>query len=401
MNLLIKNVNIIDETSNFKGDLYIENGIIKEISDDIEKQCETIDGNGKTLMPAFIDTHAHFRDPGFTYKEDIETGSKAAVRGGYTTVTLMGNTNPIASTKAVKDMVENKAKEIGLVDAYQCITITKDLDGKTLSHLEEFEKNKNLKAITDDGRGVCDSNIMHDAMLIAKRNDWLIMSHAEDHDVSKISMRLAENMMTYRDIELAKFTGAKLHMAHVSTKEALEYIKQGKESGAKITCEVTPHHIFFNNEISNYRVNPPIREKADVAALINGIKMGYVDCIGTDHAPHTDEEKKKGAPGLTGIELSFSVCYTKLVKQEKLSLNKLSSLMSANPAKLLGINKGKIQIGYDADFVLVDLDKEFIVNRENLVSKSKNTPFDGYKLQGDVILTIKKGQVVYKNNLFN
>lgn len=401
MELLIKNVNIVDKSNNFNGDLYIKNGVIKEISDKIEKDCRVIDGEGKVLMPAFIDTHAHFRDPGFTYKEDIETGSKAAVRGGYTAVTLMGNTKPIASSRDVKEMVEEKARQIGLVDAYQCVTITKDLDGKTLTHLDEFEGDVNLKAITDDGRGVCDSNIMHEAMLIAKRNNWIVMSHAEDHDLSKISMRLAENMMTYRDVELAKFTGAKLHMAHVSTKEALEYIKAGKEKSDKITCEVTPHHLFFNNKISNYRVNPPIREKEDVEALVHGIKMGYVDCIGTDHAPHTDEEKEKGAPGLTGIELAFSVCYTKLVKEEGISLNKLSALMSGNAGEILSINKGKIQIGYDADLILLDLDSEFIVDRNKLVSKSKNTPLDGYKLSGDVVLTIKAGQVVYKNSSFN
>lgn len=396
MNLLIKNVNIVDESHDFKGDLYIQNGKIKELSDNITKECKVIDGKGLVLMPAFIDTHAHFRDPGFTYKEDIETGSKAAVRGGYTAVTLMGNTKPISSTKEIKDMVEEKAREIGLVDAYQCITITKDLDGKTLSHLEAFEGDKSLKAITDDGKGVCDSKIMHDAMLIAKRNNWIVMSHAENHEVSKISMRLAENMMTWRDVELAKFTGARLHMSHVSTKEAINYIKEGKESGAKVSCEVTPHHIFFNNKINNYRVNPPIREEEDVKSLIHGIKMNYVDCIGTDHAPHTDEEKLKGAPGLTGIELAFSVCYTKLVKEEGISLNKLSSLMSGRAGELLGVNKGKIQVGFDGDIVLLDLNKEFIVDRKKLVSKSKNTPFDGVKLYGDVVLTVKEGKIVYK-----
>ncbi|MGL5067142.1 MAG: dihydroorotase [Sarcina sp.] len=395
MELLIKNANIIDKAHNFFGDLYIENGKIKEISDNIDKSCKVIDAKRKVVMPAFIDTHAHFRDPGFTHKEDIETGSKAAVRGGYTAVTLMGNTNPISSTIEVVDMVENRAKEIGLVDAYQCATITNNLDGKTLDHLDAFEGTDRIKVITDDGKGVCDSNIMYKAMLKAIKNNWLIMSHAEDHDLSKISMRLAENMMTHRDVELAKFTGARLHMSHVSTIEAIDYIKRGKECGANVTCEVTPHHIFLDTSKSNYRVNPPIREKEDVNSIIDAIRLGIVDCIGTDHAPHTDEEKEKGAPGMTGIEIAFSICYTKLVKEEGMSLNKLSDLMSGRPGEILDINKGKIQIGYDADLVILDTEKEFVVDRKKLVSKSKNTPFDGLTLSGDIDMTIKGGKIVY------
>lgn len=399
MELLIKNANIVDKAHSFYGDLYIENGVIKEISDNIDKNCKVIDANGRIVMPAFIDTHAHFRDPGFTHKEDIQTGSKAAVRGGYTAVTLMGNTNPIASRIEVIDMVEQRAKEIGLVDAYQCATITENLDGKTLSHLDAFEGMDRIKVITDDGKGVCDSNIMYQAMLKAKENNWLIMSHAEDHDLSKISMRLAENMMTHRDVELAKYTGARLHMSHVSTIEALDYIKRGKEFGANVTCEVTPHHIFLDTTKSNYRVNPPIREKEDVAAIIDAIRLGVVDCIGTDHAPHTDEEKAKGAPGMTGIEIAFSICYTKLVKEEGMSLNKLSDLMSGRAGEILGINKGKIQIGFDGDLVILDTEKEFVVDRQKLVSKSKNTPFDGITLSGDVDMTIKAGQVVYSKEV--
>ncbi|MGL4654316.1 MAG: dihydroorotase [Sarcina sp.] len=399
MELLIKNANIVDKAHNFYGDIYIKNGIIKEISDNIDKNCKVIDAGGKIVMPAFIDTHAHFRDPGFTHKEDIETGSKAAVRGGYTAVTLMGNTNPISSTIDVINMVENRAKEIGLVDAYQCATITKNLDGKTLSHLEAFEGTDRIKVITDDGKGVCDSNIMYQAMLKAKENNWIIMSHAEDHDLSKISMRLAENMMTHRDVELAKYTGARLHMSHVSTIEAIDYIKRGKEYGANVTCEVTPHHIFLDTTKSNYRVNPPIREKEDVTAIIDAIRLGVVDCIGTDHAPHTDEEKAKGAPGMTGIEIAFSICYTKLVKEQGMSLNKLSDLMSGRAGEILGINKGKIQIGFDGDLVILDTEKEFVVDRQKLVSKSKNTPFDGITLSGDIDMTIKAGKVVYSKEM--
>ena len=396
MNLLIKNVNLIDESNNFFGDIYIENGLIKELGTSLNKECETLDGKGLVLMPAFIDTHAHFRDPGFEYKEDIESGSKAAVRGGYTTVTLMPNTKPVCSSKKVLDYVVNKGKEVDLVDLYQTVSITKNLSGEEINHLKEFEGNPNVKAITDDGKGVSDSKIMMEAMKIAKANNWIVMSHAESPEFSKVDMRLAENMMTWRDITLAKFIDCRLHMSHVSTKEAMKYIIEGKNDGVKVTCEITPHHLALNNKISNYRVNPPIREEEDVNFLIKAIKMNYVDCIGTDHAPHSKEDKEKGAPGMIGIEQAFSICYTKLVKENHISLNKLSQLMSGNAAKLLNINKGKLQPGFLGDLVLIDLNKKRIFKEEDIVSRSKNTPFNGMEFYGDVVVTIKNGKIVYK-----
>ncbi|NGT58197.1 dihydroorotase [Clostridium perfringens] len=396
MNLLIKNVNLIDESNNFFGDIYIEKGLIKELGTELNKECETLDGKGLVLMPAFIDTHAHFRDPGFEYKEDIESGSKAAVRGGYTTVTLMPNTKPVCSSKEILDYVVNKGKEVGLVDLYQTVSITKNLSGEEINHLREFEGNPNVKAITDDGKGVSDSKIMMEAMKIAKENNWIVMSHAESPEFSKVDMRLAENMMTWRDITLAKFVDCRLHMSHVSTKEAMKYIIEGKNDGVKVTCEITPHHLALNNKISNYRVNPPIREEEDVNFLIKAIKMNYVDCIGTDHAPHSKEDKEKGAPGMIGIEQAFSICYTKLVKENHISLNKLSQLMSGNAAKLLNINKGKLQPGFLGDLVLIDLNKKRIFKEEDIVSRSKNTPFNGMEFYGDVVLTIKNGKIVYK-----
>ncbi|WP_447405713.1 dihydroorotase [Clostridium perfringens] len=396
MNLLIKNVNLIDESNNFFGDIYIEKGVIKELGTELNKECETLDGKGLVLMPAFIDTHAHFRDPGFEYKEDIESGSKAAVRGGYTTVTLMPNTKPVCSSKEILDYVVNKGKEVGLVDLYQTVSITKNLSGEEINHLKEFEGNPNVKAITDDGKGVSDSKIMMEAMKIAKENNWIVMSHAEIPEFSRVDMRLAENMMTWRDITLAKFVDCRLHMSHVSTKEAMKYIIEGKNDGVKVTCEITPHHLALNNKISNYRVNPPIREEEDVNFLIKAIKMNYVDCIGTDHAPHSKEDKEKGAPGMIGIEQAFSICYTKLVKENHISLNKLSQLMSGNAAKLLNINKGKLQPGFLGDLVLIDLNKKIIFKEEDIVSRSKNTPFNGMKFYGDVVVTIKNGKIVYK-----
>lgn len=396
MNLLIKNANIIDAYENFNGDILIIDGKISEIGKEINKtEVETIDAKGLTLMPAFIDTHAHFREPGLTHKEDIESGSKAAAKGGYTGVCLMGNTNPICSTRDVVEYVRNRAKEVGLVDIHQCVSITENFGGKSIEHLNAFEDDSELVAITDDGVGVMDSSIMMKAMEKAKENNWIVMSHAEDKTFSKIDMRIAEDLMTIRDLYLAKVTKARLHMAHVSTIESITAIRRAKKEGANVTCEVTPHHIGLTTEESNYRVNPPIREKDDVKAIIEGIKDGTVDCIGTDHAPHTQEDKEKGAPGMVGLETAFSICYTELVKKYGITINKLSELMSRNPANILGMNKGSITIGKDGDLVLVDLNKEVIIDKDKFVSKGKNTPFHGRKYFGEVVMTIKAGKVIY------
>jgi dihydroorotase len=338
--------------------------------------------------------HTHFRDPGLTYKEDIFTGSSAAVRGGYTGVNLMANTKPICSDMETFNYVVNKAKEYGLVDAHQIVSITRNLEGKDTSHLEDIDWEK-VKFVSDDGKGVSDSKVMIQAMLQAKKYGATIICHAETAELSSLDMRLAENTMTWRDISLAKFTGCKLHMAHVSTKEAMAYVVEAKESGASVTCEVAPHHIALTEDISTYRVNPPIRAKEDVEALIKAIKDGYVDAIATDHAPHTAEDKKNGAPGISGIETSFSVCYSSLVKAGHISLNKLSEIMSKRPAELMAFNKGKISIGYEGDLVLVDLDKKYVVKGEEFASKGKNTCFEGHEVYGQVLKTIKAGKVVY------
>lgn len=397
MNLLIKNARIVDYSQDFIGDIYIENGNIKEVGLDINIDAiNVIDAKGLTLMPSFIDTHAHFREPGLTYKEDIETGSKAALRGGYTGVCLMANTKPICSSKEVLEEVRNREKELNLIDLHQCISVTKGFNGKDITHLDNFANDNRLKAISDDGVGIMDSEIMYKAMLKAKEHGWVIMSHAEDHSFSDIDMRIAENIMTLRDIYLAKETGARLHMCHVSTKEAIGYIKSAKKRFSNITCEVTPHHISLTKDINNYRVNPPIREKEDVHEIINAIKDGIIDCIGTDHAPHTKEDKEKGSPGMVGLETSFPICYTSLVKSGAINLNKLSEIMSKNCADILGMNKGRISPGVEGDVVLLDLDKKIKVNSEEFNSKGKNTPFQGMEFYGEVQMTIKAGRILYK-----
>jgi dihydroorotase len=392
MELLIKNARIIDSSQNFKGDVYIKFGIIQELGANLTKNCETIDAEGLVLMPSFIDLHSHFRDPGQTYKEDIYSGSLAAVRGGYTAVNLMANTIPVCSDMNTVNYVLDKSRTINLIDIHQTVSITKDMLGQDITHLDKLDSE--VRMISDDGRGVADSKLMLEAMAKAKEKGLMIITHAESEELTTVDTRLAESTMTWRDITLGKFTGCHLHVAHVSTVEAMKAVIEAKKEGTKVTCEVTPHHLALTNEI-DYKVNPPLRERADIEYLIEAIKDGFVDAIATDHAPHSLEDKLKGANGISGIETAFSVCFTKLVSGGYITLNKLSELMSRNPARLMGVNKGEVKIGYEGDFVLVDLDSNYIVEAENFKSKGKNTPFHGMEFKGEILKTIKGGRIVY------
>lgn len=395
MEILIKNCRIIDETKDFQGDIYIKDGKIAEFGKALVQNCKTVNGSGLVAMPGFIDMHVHFREPGYTYKEDIYTGSKAALKGGYTFVNLMGNTNPISSNMDVVDYVLDRANQLNLIDVHQVVSITKDFDGRTLDHLESLDNR--VKFISDDGKGVQSNLVMYKAMLKAKEKGLTIIAHEEDEEIVNIDTRLSENIMTYRDFYLSKLTGAKLHLAHVSTKESIEEIRKAKIGNPNVTCEVTPHHIaLYDND---YKVNPPIREKKDVIAIIEGIKDGTVDMIATDHAPHSKEDKEKGAPGISGIETAFPVCHTTLVKSGEITLNKLSELMSGNPGRLADINKGKIEVGYDGDIVMVDLEEKIIVDGNKFVSKGKNTPFNDMEFYGTVVATIRKGEIKYNGGI--
>jgi dihydroorotase len=392
MELLIKNARIVDSSQDFKGDVYINFGVIQEFGENLTKHCETIDGEGLVLMPSFIDLHSHFRDPGQAYKEDIYSGSLAAARGGYTAVNLMANTVPVCSNMETVNYVLDKSRIVNLIDIHQTVSITKDMQGQDISHLDELDSE--VKMISDDGRGVANSKIMLEAMAKAKEKGLMIITHAESEELTAVDTRLAENTMTWRDITLAKFTGCHLHVAHVSTVEAMKAVIEAKKDGVKVTCEVTPHHLALTKAI-DYKVNPPLRERVDIEYLIQAIKDGFVDAIATDHAPHSAEDKLRGANGISGIETSFSICFTKLVKEGHITLNKLSELMSRNPARLMGVNKGEIKIGFEGDLVLIDLNSTYVVKSESFKSKGKNTPFNGMELSGEIIKTIKGGRVVY------
>ena len=397
MDILIKGARIVDESLDFIGDLYIKDGLIDDFGENLNYDCKTIDGEGLVLMPSFIDLHVHFREPGNTHKEDLFTGGMAALRGGYTLVNLMGNTNPVCSSMEIVEYVLNKGKELDLVDLHQTVSITKDFDGKTLDHLETLDNR--VKFISDDGYGIKSNIVMYNAMVKAKEMGLTIMTHAEEEDLTPIDYRISENIITIRDLYLSKVTGAHLHLAHVSTKEAIEEIRRAKSEGVNVTCEVTPHHITLWDY--DYKVNPPIREREDVDAIIEGIIDGTVDTIATDHAPHTKEDKEKGAPGLSGIETAFSVSYTSLVKSNKIDLKRLSKIISANGGRIMDVKKGKIEKGYDGDLVLVDLNKEITVDGGKFISKGKNTPFQGMKFYGQVVTTIKDGKVKYNNKNYS
>ena len=364
-------------------EVYVRDGKIAAVGQGLEALAGenevVLDAGGLTILPAFVDLHCHWRTPGFEYKEDIETGSRAAAAGGYTFVNLMPNTKPVCSSAAQAAMVEQKAAEVGLCDVNQTVSITENFDGKTLDHLKTLPAT--VKFITEDGHGV---------------QDITVMSHAEDMEISPWDYRLAEDIETVRNCWLSEYYQTKLHMCHVSTRGALDAIQMAKLRGAPVTCEVTPHHLWFTNDTCDYRVNPPIRTADDVSALIDGIRTGVVDAIATDHAPHSEEDKLKGMAGMVGSETAFGVCYTKLCKEEGLPLELLVHLMSTRPAEILGLAKGRLEPGCDADFVLVDLDTPYTVEKEKLHSKSHNCPYDGVQLYGKVCATIKGGALTYQ-----
>ena len=389
--MLIKNAKLSDGT---QVDVLIEGGKIAGILQDMPAHGhEVIDAAGRTLLPGFIDLHCHWRTPGFEYKEDIASGSASAAAGGYTFVTLMPNTNPVCSTAQQAHQVMDEAERLGVCGALQTVSITKGFDGKSLDHLKTLPED--LRFITEDGKGVQNNEVMAKAFAICAQRNLVLMSHAEDMEISKWDYRLAENLETVRNLHLCEYYGARLHLCHVSTKEAVAAIGAAKRRGVPVTCEVTPHHLWFAD--LDYRVNPPIRSQADVQALIAAIQDGTVDAISTDHAPHTQEEKAAGAAGMIGLETAFGVCYTKLCRENGLELYYLEALMSRFPAAILGLdNKGAIRVGADADLTLVDLDTPYVVDKNAMHSKCCNTPFDGATLYGRVDMTIRGGRVTYR-----
>ena len=382
-NILFRNVRIVDANKDFKTDLLVSNGVISKIDENIEIEHESInivDGNGYVLMPSFIDLHTHLRDPGLTHKEDLETGQKAALRGGFTVLCPMANTKPACDNKEVMEYVLNKAKDLDLCDIKQVCAITKNLDGQEMIDIEPMRKYTDL--FSDDGYTLFNEEIMENILRLSSELDFKVLTHCQP-----------EYEIVQRDLKMLKEVGGNLHICHISLEDTLNEIKKYKDEGHKFTCEVGPHHIYGYG--LDYKVNPSFAKEEDMKALIQGIKDGYIDMIGTDHAPHTEDDKKAGSPGISNIEVAFSMV-NKVFKENNISLNKLSEMMSANPAKLLGLSQGLIEEGLRADLVLIDENEIDVIDTRKFVSKGKNNPFNNQKVIGKVIMTIRDGKIAYK-----
>jgi dihydroorotase len=378
--LLIKNVRIIDANKDIKSDLLVENGKISKINSNIEiENINTIDGGHYVLMPSFIDLHTHLRDPGLTHKEDLESGQKAALKGGFTVLCPMANTKPVCDNPEVINYIINKAENLDLCDIKQVCSITKNLEGDEMIDIKSMIEHTRL--FSDDGYTLHNTEIMRDALKLSKELNFKVLTHCQP-----------EFEIVERDLKLLEEVGGNLHICHISLKETLDEIKKYKDRGYKFTCEVGPHHIYGYG--LDYKVNPSFAEEEDMKYLIQGIKDGYIDMIGTDHAPHTQEDKENGAPGISNIEVAFQMV-NKVFSENQISLNKLSEMMSANPAKFLGLNQGLIEEGLRADLVLIDENCENVIDTSNFISKGKNNPFNGQRVKGKVIMTIKNGKIMY------
>lgn len=424
MRILIKNGQVINPATgtNEVLDLLIEDKLVIKMQADIKDEADRIvDAAGSYVMPGFIDLHVHFRDPGLEHKETIETGSKAAVAGGYTTVFAMPNTKPVADNADVVNYVHNKAKAVGLTNVSQVGAITKGQAGVELADIEEMAK-AGILTISEDGKSVMNSQLYREAMEIAARLNLTVLAHCEDinlvnggvvnADTHTTELGLSgitnsvEDVIVARDIMLSRDTGAKLHLCHCSTKDSVTMVKLAKEEGLAVTAEVCPHHFVLtseditNPEDTNYKMNPPLRTREDVEALIAGLRDNIMDVIATDHAPHAFEEKnttmKKAPFGIVGIETVAALTYSELVKTGILTPMQMAEKMSYNPAKVVGIDKGDIQPGKVADIVIFNPNETYKIDKNEFLSKGKNTPFHGREVAGRVWMTIMDGNIVYE-----
>jgi dihydroorotase len=427
MKILIKEGHILDpsEKLNKTGSILIEDGKVKGYPSDTKKlekdpTIEVINAQGMIVAPGFIDMHVHLREPGFEHKETIRTGCRAAAAGGFTSVVCMPNTNPVNDNASVTEYILLKARTEGIVNVFPIGAITKGEKGETLAEIGEMWE-AGCVGISDDGRSVMNSRVMRHAMEYVKAFGIPVISHAEDIDLSGhgvmnegftstvLGLRgipsASEEVMVARDITLAELTGAHLHIAHVSTAGAVRLIRDAKKRGVKVTAEATPHHFTLTdrailNYDTNAKVNPPIRSQEDVDAIREGLKDGTIDVIATDHAPHSEDEKKVEfdlAPfGISGLETALPVSL-KLVQDGVLTLPELITHLTFNPAKIIGVDRGTLKVGATADLVIFDPDKTVTVDREKFRSKGKNTPFHGWQLSGSVLYTIVSGKVVFSS----
>lgn len=420
MKLLVKNGTVVTEKGEIKADLLVENGKIAKIASKIEENCKTIDASGKHVLAGLIDMHVHLREPGFEGKEDIESGSKAAVKGGVTQVCCMPNTNPVCDNGVVASYIKHRAQEVNLCKIHPIGAITKGQQGESLSDIGKM-KSAGVVALSDDGKSVDNSLIMRLAMEYAADFGLRCLCHCEDKSLVdggvvnegynstltglKGSPRAAEDIMIARDIALSESLGIPVHICHVSTYSGVEIIRNAKARGVKVTAETCPHYFILTDDIitgydTDTKVNPPVREEKDKNAIIAGLKDGTLDCIVTDHAPHSLKDKQVeynlAAFGISGIETSFALSYTYLVKSGVMSLCELMARMSSSPAKILGLEGGAIEEGAPADLVIADLAEKYVIDPAKFLSKGKNTPFKGFEVYGAIKYTLVDGAIKYK-----
>ncbi len=425
MKILIKNGHVVDFKMKINGifDILIENGKVVEIGEKLENiNGDIIDASGKYVLPGLVDAHCHLREPGFEYKEDIETGTSSAAMGGFTSIACMPNTNPVIDNESIVKYIINRAKQDGLVNVFPIGAITKGQKGEELAEIGEL-KFAGAVALSDDGKSVKSSSLMKKALQYASMFDITIISHCEDPDLVEegvmnegyqstiIGLKgipsAAEEIMTSRDLILAEYTNASIHIAHVSTELAVDLIRNAKKRGVKVTAETCPHYFSLTEDCCNNfntlaKINPPLRTKKDTEAIIEGLRDGTIDIIATDHAPHHADEKNVefniASFGMVGFETALPLVITYLVEPGFLTLEQVVEKMCVNPSKLLCLNKGSIEVGKAADIVIVNIEEEFTVDVNKFKSKSKNSPLDGYKLKGSIYCTIVNGKVVVREN---
>lgn len=427
MKILIQNGHVIDPPTGKDGifDVLIEEDKIVKVERGIEDRADrVIDAEGSYVMPGFIDLHVHLRDPGLTHKETLETGGKAAVKGGITTMCAMPNTKPVIDDGEKVAEVHARAAKESPAHVIQIGAVTKGQLGRELADIEGMAK-AGCHAISEDGKSVMNASVYRRGMKKAKECGISVFAHCEDitmveggvmnadGNATRLGLKgitnSVEDVIVARDILLAKETGARLHLCHCSTADSVEMIRLAKEDGLPVTGEVCPHHFILTADDipaddGNYKMNPPLRGRADVKALREGLKNGIMDVISTDHAPHSAEEKNRSmaeaAFGIVGLETSASLTYTELVEPGILTMTDMAEKMSTNPARILGLlDKGSVSEGKTADIVIFDTRQEYTIDKDTFVSKGKNTPFHGRKVRGTVRYTLADGAVVYENEI--
>ncbi|MDD5129770.1 MAG: dihydroorotase [Candidatus Omnitrophica bacterium] len=424
MSILIKNGRVIDPANKIDAvlDIFIQDNKISRVAQNIQAQAEAvIDASNKIVAPGIVDMHVHLREPGREDKETIASATAAAAKGGVTTVLAMPNTQPAMDCVENIQLLQGIINKDALINVLVCGTITKERLGKELSDSIALKKNGAI-AISDDGASVENEELMLEALKRAKQAGILTICHSEDKKLSgkgvvnlgfvstRLGLRGISNESEYtriiRDIELAEKCAASVHIAHVSCRESVEIIAAAKKRKVKITCETAPHYFALTDEDiidydTNMKINPPLRTKQDVSAIKTGLKNMVIDVIASDHAPHTENEKDiefdRAEFGKIGLESGLAVSIMELIDKNILSWQELVSSLALNPAKILGINKGTLTVGADADVIVIDAGKEFILDKKSIVSKSKNSPFIGRKVKGLVEYTIYNGKIIYKS----